>query len=569
MKKALCILFSLGLLMMIISSVTAQSTGCFDAAGGAIPCPDRDGDGVQDANDRCISDVGPASNNGCPESQSGGAGSSGNGDVDNDGVADSIDQCATVAGVSEHSGCPGPSPTPIGDSDADGENDSIDQCLTQPGPAENKGCPLDTTAGTGPTATPAPSTVQLNPLVPPSDGPCQLTTRNTTAVNVRAEPSLNASIVGSLDPNLVYIVLSAIVNSEGTWYRVEAGWVSAIVVNIGGTCPARIIAVGPSGFSISQADYDAVKGGIYPDSHCFDLFNGIRYCHTVLKATADDGSTEGTVPWNINVCGFGPGGVKCTLLEFTDFVEDECPPEFCEPAPSNPYPGPNPNDPDTDGAVYCKTLLDDLALPSDNPEGPYYTLYFPGRGLGFGVKLPPVDPQPCLVEVFIVREDAAANGQIPVDRLLLETELPPPAAYDAFMYIDGIDGETSDTRPAPSVTLFNVARLDLNGNVCITATHGDFQYCPGQPQPAPGDRSAFPEPVLDYDLLMSLAPTGGDPTASFTCDYNKNNGVVACSCNNSTACNKMARFCESAPTTCYGNVCGCGHMVDYVGGDEE
>src|SRR5687768_9422280 len=98
MKRALCILLSLGLLMVIASAVTAQSVCTDPATGGAIPCPDRDGDGVQDSADRCISDVGPASNSGCPEStQPGGSTGGGNGDVDNDGVGDSTDQCTTIA----------------------------------------------------------------------------------------------------------------------------------------------------------------------------------------------------------------------------------------------------------------------------------------------------------------------------------------------------------------------------------------------------------------------------------------------------------------------------------------
>src|SRR6187549_965091 len=123
MKKALCILLSLGLLLVITPSITAQTTGCQDAAGAPIPCPDRDGDGVQDSNDSCISDPGPSSNAGCPESTQSGEQTGGNGDADGDGISDSSDQCATVAGTTDYGGCPGPSPTPIPDSDADGEND--------------------------------------------------------------------------------------------------------------------------------------------------------------------------------------------------------------------------------------------------------------------------------------------------------------------------------------------------------------------------------------------------------------------------------------------------------------
>lgn len=560
MKKILCILLSLCLLTLVSAAVTAQ------ACGVAAPCPDdRDGDGVQDSEDRCISDVGPASNSGCPET-----GQTGGGDADGDGIPDSTDQCTTIAGTADFGGCPGLTATLMPDSDADGENDAVDRCPNQPGPAGNTGCPLDTTGASTIIATPTagPSTNQPNPLVPPTSGPCQLTSASTLGANVRADLSLNAAVVGSLDPNQVYMVLSAVVNGEGTWYRIEAGWVASLVVNIGGQCPARIIAVGPSGFTIAQDEYDAAKGGIAPEEDCFELFNGLNFCQMVLTATAndDDGPTEGWSPGGSNVCGIGIGGVACFLIDFNSYEPEECIPEVCEPSnpQPNPFPEPNPWDPENNGAVYCKTLFDNLALPTEGEGSPYYTVFPADGGVGFGLRLPPMEPQPCLVDVYVVREEGAANGQVPVDRLLLEIEFPPvAAAYDYYLRLDGVDGESEDSRPAPSATRYNIVRLDLDGNVCITATHGDFKWCPGVPQPAaPTDLTALPTPVWPDPILDSLMsfPGTGDPTADFTCDVTK--GVGVCVCTNSAACKKMAAFCGDAETTCYGNVCGCGSKVD-------
>ena len=112
---------------------------------------DRDGDGVNDADDKCPDTPGLASLQGCP-------------DTDGDGIADGDDKCPAVAGIAKYQGCPIPDtdgdgvndeedkcPTvkglarlqgcPIPDTDGDGLNDEDDKCPTRPGPVSNQGCP--------------------------------------------------------------------------------------------------------------------------------------------------------------------------------------------------------------------------------------------------------------------------------------------------------------------------------------------------------------------------------------------------------------------------------------------
>lgn len=94
------------------------------------PVLDRDGDGVNDADDRCPDQAGPASLKGCP-------------DRDNDGIADIDDKCPDQAGVAKYQGCP------IPDSDGDGINDEDDKCPHEKGVARYQGCPVPDTDGDG------------------------------------------------------------------------------------------------------------------------------------------------------------------------------------------------------------------------------------------------------------------------------------------------------------------------------------------------------------------------------------------------------------------------------------
>ena len=95
---------------------------CPDNAGPAATkgCPDRDGDGIVDSKDACPDKQGPAATKGCP-------------DKDGDGIADAEDACPDVAGPAATKGCP--------DRDKDGVADKDDRCPDNAGPKEYKGCP--------------------------------------------------------------------------------------------------------------------------------------------------------------------------------------------------------------------------------------------------------------------------------------------------------------------------------------------------------------------------------------------------------------------------------------------
>jgi outer membrane protein OmpA-like peptidoglycan-associated protein len=89
---------------------------CPNKAGKVNGCPDGDGDGVADKDDKCPNAAG--SLNGCP-------------DGDGDGVADKDDKCPNAAG--SLNGCP--------DSDGDGIADKDDKCPDIAGIVAKKGCP--------------------------------------------------------------------------------------------------------------------------------------------------------------------------------------------------------------------------------------------------------------------------------------------------------------------------------------------------------------------------------------------------------------------------------------------
>ncbi len=93
---------------------------------------DRDDDGINDDDDRCPDEAGPAENDGCPWK-----------DSDGDGLTDDRDGCPDKPGPTENKGCP------WGDADSDGLKDNLDECPRQPGPADNKGCPWGDTDGDG------------------------------------------------------------------------------------------------------------------------------------------------------------------------------------------------------------------------------------------------------------------------------------------------------------------------------------------------------------------------------------------------------------------------------------
>jgi thermitase len=90
---------------------------------------DRDGDGVENADDNCPTRRGPASNHGCPL------------DSDHDGVYDDLDACPSLSGPAYLAGCPVPPKPPVRDRDADGVPDDRDACPDTRAPGSPFGCP--------------------------------------------------------------------------------------------------------------------------------------------------------------------------------------------------------------------------------------------------------------------------------------------------------------------------------------------------------------------------------------------------------------------------------------------
>ncbi|MEO6833701.1 MAG: OmpA family protein [Chitinophagaceae bacterium] len=99
-----------------------------EVLGAITQVKDMDGDGIEDAVDKCPTIPGEARFDGCP-------------DTDGDGIGDADDQCPLVAGLAQFHGCP--------DSDNDGIPDNIDKCPYAAGPADRGGCPVPDRDGDG------------------------------------------------------------------------------------------------------------------------------------------------------------------------------------------------------------------------------------------------------------------------------------------------------------------------------------------------------------------------------------------------------------------------------------
>jgi|GEM_PF-6764144 len=169
--------------------------------GQAEPAPDRDGDGVPDSSDLCISDSGPASNSGCPVPV-------------------------------------------VADRDSDGVSDDIDQCPDTNGANFNNGCPVEPAATPEPTVDPV---IVPNPLNP--DPGCYLTAQTNQPVRIRAKTTITSDVIGLMSPNQSYkvTVIATPILQPGPdggyilrfpedeahpwWYKIENGWVSETVVN--------------------------------------------------------------------------------------------------------------------------------------------------------------------------------------------------------------------------------------------------------------------------------------------------------------------------------------------------
>jgi hypothetical protein len=124
--------------------VLDANDACPDQPGWALTqgCPDRDGDGVVDAQDACPDEAGSAASDGCPQPAEG--------DRDGDGVADDADASPDEAGsaalegrplAAEPEPSPAEPPAPPPDADGDGVSDDRDLCPDAPGPADAGGCP--------------------------------------------------------------------------------------------------------------------------------------------------------------------------------------------------------------------------------------------------------------------------------------------------------------------------------------------------------------------------------------------------------------------------------------------
>jgi outer membrane protein OmpA-like peptidoglycan-associated protein len=85
---------------------------------------DSDKDGLEDGEDKCPTEAGPAERQGCPVR-----------DSDKDGLEDERDACVTEPGLVELKGCPAK------DTDGDTVADHLDNCPAEKGLATNAGCP--------------------------------------------------------------------------------------------------------------------------------------------------------------------------------------------------------------------------------------------------------------------------------------------------------------------------------------------------------------------------------------------------------------------------------------------
>ncbi|MCC7245435.1 MAG: OmpA family protein [Saprospiraceae bacterium] len=110
--------------------VSDANDKCPDTPGLAqyMGCPDRDGDGIVDSEDKCADVAGIAAMMGCP-------------DKDGDGITDGEDACPDVKGLAAYKGCP--------DTDNDGIGDNTDKCPKEAGPVANGGCPYQDKDGDG------------------------------------------------------------------------------------------------------------------------------------------------------------------------------------------------------------------------------------------------------------------------------------------------------------------------------------------------------------------------------------------------------------------------------------
>ena len=158
--------------LVTIMAVLLLSFGIVAQVGAQVA--DRDGDGVPDTADRCPSDAGPASNNGCPVN---------NADDDDDSTSR-------------------PDDVPD-DSDGDGTADPLDSCPERPGDGANGGCPegVDPNNPDGSTEEVPVTSPEFELQVAPPSEDCIVSPNGNYSVNMRVTPSPTADIVHVLEPN--------------------------------------------------------------------------------------------------------------------------------------------------------------------------------------------------------------------------------------------------------------------------------------------------------------------------------------------------------------------------------
>ncbi len=126
----------IGILQKAKKEGSVKKTAPIAAPAVAVPVvvvpSDKDGDGINDMEDKCPDVAGIAKYQGCPIP-----------DTDGDGINDEVDKCPAVKGLVKYQGCP------IPDTDGDGINDEEDKCPTVAGTAKYQGCPIPDSDGDG------------------------------------------------------------------------------------------------------------------------------------------------------------------------------------------------------------------------------------------------------------------------------------------------------------------------------------------------------------------------------------------------------------------------------------
>ncbi|GEM_PF-3398607 len=188
---------------------------CPNVPGTAQGCPDADGDGFRDGADECPNV--PGTIRGCP-------------DADGDGFPDVIDDCPNVAGTIR--GCV--------DTDGDGRPDVVDDCPNVAGTI--RGCPPPPTPTPMPQPTntdnsqPTPTEVATDEpgTISPANLACELIPNPEAGIVIYRQPSLEAEVVGVLDPQTDYVVYG--IKAPDNWYWLDIGWVLGESVSITGNC---------------------------------------------------------------------------------------------------------------------------------------------------------------------------------------------------------------------------------------------------------------------------------------------------------------------------------------------